>query len=407
MKFDKLIYMTTKIDPYIGGLLQSLDIRSYSNVPFLAGICYNGKKNMFELFVNYEEYDKMSFENQLGVFFHEMLHIMNKHVYFKCDYLFTDKKRLNVAMDLVVNQCIEKQLKNKLTEENNLITDVKKKLIIPTLPDNVMRPELFGVPENLTTIEYYKLLEKNKKYKEMMEKQSGKDGEGEGRFDNHEFNEEANPTPEQMKALEDLLQRAYKKSGNGYSKTGINVKDLLKEINDKIKQLDCKSILRNAIKKSLPSIHREHTWKRQNKRYGMLAPGNKNSNKPSLDFYIDCSGSISHEQANEFITFVKEFQKITGDKCHLLLFHTSLFFKTKFKKNQKFDPSWIQSGGTDLTEVIQSIKKRGSDLSVIFTDGDYSDVDYKGKIGPTLFVVRDDCNLEHPLKRFGKTYVYK
>ena len=75
----------------------------------------------------------------------------------------------------------------------------------------------------------------------------------------------------------------------------------------------------------------------------------------------------------------------------------------------KIDRAEIQSGGTDLAETLQDILKRRGDLSIIITDGCYSDVEYEswlkpGEIFPqVLWIISKQGTEDHPLKRIGDT----
>ncbi|NBU14776.1 MAG: hypothetical protein EBT35_09305, partial [Alphaproteobacteria bacterium] len=121
------------------------------------------------------------------------------------------------------------------------------------------------------------------------------------------------------------------------------------------------------------------------------------------------SGSISVEEANEFLEIVDQFLRVGARRCRLGFFHTDLYKDEDYKLGTRIDRGQIQSGGTDLTPVMKEIIKRDDDLSIIITDGCYSDVPVETwlkpgqKIPQILFIISKGGDEKHPLRRFGET----
>lgn len=95
-------------------------------------------------------------------------------------------------------------------------------------------------------------------------------------------------------------------------------------------------------------------------------------------------------------------------KAMIHLFHTEMYHSQQVKRSVKVNREVWQSGGTDLTDAFEKLSKERCDLLVVLTDGYYSrpDVDYK-KMPQTVFVIPENCNLDHPIKDLGKTVAYK
>jgi len=69
----------------------------------------------------------------------------------------------------------------------------------------------------------------------------------------------------------------------------------------------------------------------------------------------------------------------------------------------------LQSGGTELTPVMKMIAKKKPELSLILTDGGYSDVPFEKfirrgeKFPTTCWIISKGGNEKHPMERLGQT----
>lgn len=236
-------------------------------------------------------------------------------------------------------------------------------------------------------------------------------GSGKGtprEFDAHDW--ESAEEGEVMDAVEDLVKRAMIKSSTEYSQLPGGVKDLLDEIKARRAELNYKALILAAIKRSASGHDRKGTWTRKNKRYGFQAPGTRNAELPKLDIYLDTSGSISIEELSSFLEIVDEFLRVGVRKCTINCFHTDHYFRAQYKTgDREMLKKSVQSGGTDLTGVFESIVKNKSDLSIIITDGYYGDVQVESMLKPgqsvpvTLFIISKGGQEKHPLQRIGNT----
>ena len=207
-----------------------------------------------------------------------------------------------------------------------------------------------------------------------------------------------------LEATEDLIKRAMVKSRFGHDDVPGFVQDLLDHIKMRKNELDYKRIIMQALKASLPANFREKSWTRKSRRFGNMAPGSKNGKQPKLDIYADSSGSISTEELNEFLDIVDEFLRIGARQCMLNLFHTTNYYREKYKRGERLNPEKVQSGGTCLEDSFHVIAKERPDLAIFITDGYYSNIDEKalvgknGKFPNTVFIISKDGTEDHPFK---------
>ncbi len=221
-------------------------------------------------------------------------------------------------------------------------------------------------------------------------------------IDTHDWN--ANDEKEMLDAAEDLMKRAMIKQNCDHSQLPDSVREFLQDIKARRAELNYKQIIMSAMKASLPSNTRKHTWTRKSRRFGNKAPGTSNGTQPRLEVFIDTSGSISIEEANEFLSIVDEFLKVGAKECNINFFHTQNYFSEKYKLGRRVKRDEFQSGGTDLTESLSLVAKKRPDLTIFITDGYYSDVDTesmvnKGEMFPkTVFIISKQGTEEHPFK---------
>ena len=214
---------------------------------------------------------------------------------------------------------------------------------------------------------------------------------------------------EMLDATEELVKRAMVKARLDYSSLPDSVKELLEDIKARRAEINYKALIMLALKRHAAGHDRKNTWTRKSKRFGNKAPGTKVGDLPKLQNFIDTSGSISIEEANEFLEVVDQFLRVGARKCKLGFFHTALYKNEDYKLGTRIKREDIQSGGTDLTPVMAEILKRKPDLSVVITDGCYGDVPVESWMKPgekfptTLFIISKSGTADHPLKRLGST----
>lgn len=231
-------------------------------------------------------------------------------------------------------------------------------------------------------------------------------------FDVHDWHANAEES-DILDATEDLVKRSLVKQSMGYDDLPSSVKELLDYIKSRKEELNYKSLILSAIKRSASGHDRDSTWNRRSRRFGNKAPGTKEGNLPKLSLYLDTSGSISIEELSTFLDVVDQFLKVGARKCEINLFSDSNYYTSKYKLGDRSIKENIQKsvqmGGTDLSSSLKRVADTKSDLSIFITDGFYPDVNAEqwirpgGKFPQTLFIISKDGSEDHPLKRLGKT----
>ena len=237
-------------------------------------------------------------------------------------------------------------------------------------------------------------------------------GKGPRTFDVHDWHANAEEA-EILDATEDLVKRAMVKQGLSYDDLPGSVKELLDSIKARKAELNYRALILSAIKRSASGHDRSHTWSRRSRRYGNMSPGTKEGELPKLSLFLDTSGSISIEELNQFLDIVDQFLKVGARKCEINLFSDVNYYSTKYRLGDRSSQDNIKRsvsmGGTCLKSSLKKIHETSPDLSVIITDGCYSDVDVESWMRPdqkfpqVLWVISSGGQENHPLKRIGDT----
>lgn len=377
------LYYLCQNQPFYGALLQELTLMYTTKVP-TAGIAFNQVRDQFEVYLNPDYFCNLTVDQRTAVLHHEILHLTNRHL-FRLPFLTAkedERKLYNIAGDMAINQYIP-----HLPAGCVDVKDWKEKG-----SGGSIQP--FPLFQSMET--YYEKLKNNQKVnQEMMD--------GYKQFDVHDWEALDEATKQRMlEEAKKIVKRTIDKTSTSHSSVLDSIKDLLEEIETLSAALGYKSILRRVLKRTVSSTDRESTWKRTNKRYGLAAPGTKLGMLPRLSFYLDSSGSISTTELNLFLDIMSNFLKVGSRECSLSLWHTSLYYKKKYKLRERLDPEEVESGGTDVTCVMEDIRKSRPNLSIILTDG-YYDASDVAVTSAVLFIISKGGNKHHPLQHLGQT----
>ncbi len=417
---------------FYGMLLQSLSI-NYSHMLPTAGVKFDTDDKKWEMYINpFFFCKKLSADNRKAVLLHEILHIVHRHPIRVPFLKISERKRqlLNIAADMSINQYIK-----GLPKGCSMCPPVETNQPChnPLCPSRCIDvKDFYDQSENgkktpwkeLQSMEFYyeKLLtrfddpdESNSSGNEEGKSENVGEGNAGGgantkdlpaTLDEHMWDGSADEV-DMLDATEELVKRTMVKSRFDFSDLPGAVQELLKDIRARRAELNYKALIMHALKRHAAGHDRKHTWARKSKRFGNLAPGTKVGDLPRLYNFIDTSGSISVEEANEFLSIVDQFLRVGARRCDLGFFHTSLYKTESYKTGTRINKEDIQSGGTDLEPVMREILKRKPDLSVILTDGYYGDVPVEQWMKPgekfpvTLFIISKNGEEDHPLKRLG------
>ena len=431
------IFSTTKTNPFMGSVLQCMNI-TYTHMLPTAGVMFNAELKRWDLMINpYFFCRKLNDKQRKAVLLHELYHITHKHPLRVPFMKLSSHKRqlMNIAMDMAINQFIKdlpdgcSQCPPRKPGEHGGQCDNEdccgSGIFIKDFFDTDKKTgKQTAWPTRAPAETYYEKLMERFKDPDPQDNGNGdgdSDGEGGGApgkgnagggaatgdlpktTDVHNW-DGSGEEKDMLEATEDLVKRAMVKSRFGFDEVPGHIKDLLDHIKQRKAALDYKRLIMQALKSSLPANFRVKSWTRKSRRFGNMAPGNKNGKQPRLDIYADSSGSISVQELNEFLDIVDEFLKIGARECMLNLFHTSNYYREKYKRGQRLDREKVQSGGTCLQDSMETIAKTRPDLAIFITDGYYSDVDTKklvganGKFPNTVFIISKDGTIDHPFK---------
>lgn len=383
------LYYLCSSQPFYGSLLQELTLRYTSHVP-TAGITFDKTQTQFEVLLNPEFFCTLDLDQRVAVLHHEILHFTNQHL-FRLPFLTSSEEErslYNIAGDMSINQYIP-NLPAGVVDVKDWFEESPGK----TKKDPPVKTP-FPTLQSMET--YYELLKNNKD----ANKKNFKEHKP---FDVHDW--EALDSETKSKMLEEtkkILNRTIEKTSYSHSTVPNSIKDLLEEIEVLGSAINYKQILKQVIKRNVSATDRTSTWNRPNKRYGVAAPGTKIGMLPKLSMYCDTSGSISHTELNEFLNIVDGFLGTGVRECTLVLWHTGIYYKKKYRISQTLTKQEIESGGTAIDCVLGDIKKHSPNLSIILTDGHYD----SSTITPTseiLWIISRGGNMNHPLKKLGKT----
>jgi len=424
------IYDVTKRAPFLGSILQCLDME-YTHIVPRAGIMFDADGKKWKMAINpYWFCECLTNENRKAVLLHEMYHITHKHP-MRAPFLKINASRrtlMNIAMDMSINQYIPNLPKGCQScppmedqYRGEECTNDKCPGSCIDVVDYYDETKSGKNPwDSLKAMEYYyhKLIERFSDISDSPNEKGEGEGEGEGgepggdgmpnEFDSHSWDGNAEEA-EMMDATEELVKRAMQKRSLSHDKLPQHVRELLNDIDARRNELNYRALILSAIKKHASGFDRKNTWTRRSRRFGMKSPGTKYADLPFVDNYADSSGSISIQEANDFLDIVDNFLKVGSRKCDLSLFHTKVYHTQKYSLGDRVDKKVWQSGGTDLEPVMRQIFEKQPDLAVILTDGCYSNVDVESWMNPgdqfpqCIFIISRDGSEAHPLTRLGET----
>lgn len=422
------IYQISKNYPFLGSVLQCMNISFHYMLP-TAGIHFDNDGKKWQMDINPFYYcECLDDELRQSILLHEMSHITHKHpIRVPFLRLSPDKRNImNIAADMAINQYIKRLAKGcqQCPPKEQILQGVPCKnekcpgywIDVADYQDEDKKTgKKIPWPDNKPMEYYYdKLL---RRFKDMQYNGGGGEGEGEGdgkngkgqqTADQHNWGEGGNEQ-DMLDSTEELVKRAMIKQSMSYDQLPGHVKELLQDIEARRTELNYRALILQAIKRSASGHERKHTWTRKSRRFGNMAPGTRVGDLPLLDMYIDTSGSISVQEGNEFLGIVDNFLKAGSRKCWLNLFHTSNYYRQKYKLGSRLSKNEWESGGTCLEQSLRQIADTRPDLAIFLTDGYYSDIDVESWMPPgqkfpqCLFIISRDGSADHPLQRLGKT----
>ena len=348
-------------EPFYGLLLMSLN-KIWSNKLPTAGVRLN--KINYELAINPAFWESLPMEQKVGVLKHELLHIGFFHLVNFTKY--ANKKVLNIAMDLEINQYIERSM---LPEDG---------MFLDTFPE-------LELEERKGTRYYYdKLMELAQEQEETMQciMNAISNGESECELPNgqkinipdHDWEEIEQLDEATKKLIESQTKHIVEQVADQVQKSRGIIPGEFEELLERLKQVDppkfdWKGYMRRFAGKSVKTYTKK-SRRKYNKRLPEN-PGLKIRRHKHILAAIDTSGSVSTDELKEFLNELYHMKK-TGADVTIIECDTAISYIGKF--DPKKDLEIHGRGGTDFQHVIDYYNEHQKEYSCLFyfTDGECS-----------------------------------
>jgi len=311
------------------------------------------------------------------VILHECLHKAFRHLSIWKKLFKQDAKRANMACDYVINLMLKD------------MDPTGKYLELPTMGGNTI-----GLLD-----EKYRGMN-SKKVFDLLGKE--KPPEGDGGFDEHDWEGAEDMTKEEVKELEREVEQAIRQgqmqheriNGKGAGNMGRELDDLL---NPKI---DWKDALREFVQQTCANKDTS-SWRRPNRRFlhsNIYLPSLVGEQCGRLVVGIDTSGSIQQAEITRFLSEVKGIVEMVHPEGidliywdHVVAGHEKYDMTTLDTLTQSTKPKG--GGGTDPCVVMNYIEKERLDpvAVLMFTDGYIGNWGDKWK-QPLLWIIQNGGN---------------
>ena len=361
-----------------------------------------------KLVVNPEYFEKQDTSTRVAILKHEMLHVAFQHLNMFDD--FSDKKLLNVAADLEINQYISNEMKGETWEG----LDIKD-------------GEFMGVklPLKAGTRVYYDLLQKEldeyDKNNESSDKGDG-DNDGDGQGDGngmgsgdqsfaewfrqggsdgeHTLWEEfENLSEAEKKLIQKQIDHQLKEVASQTQRNRGTIPGELSEYIDKLFEkheavIDWKQYLRRFGTRSM-KIETKKTRKKPNIRFG-AGPAIKIKPKRSTLVAIDTSGSVSEQ---DLIEFFNEIDCIHKTGTAVTIMECDSYVHRTYQYAGKTDVLRVSGrGGTSFDPVMEEIfKAPGKYQNLIYLTDGFAPAPQRVPMIPILWVINSSARINDEL----------
>lgn len=348
-----------------------------------------------------------------GLVLHENLHVALKQIPRHRD-LNHDHKMLNYAMDFVVNDVI------KNTEGTTGYT--KEPIVL--LPDGALYHPMF---HNWSVRKVYEYLKQRKEELDKADEngeqpkpcpqQNNSSTNGGDKdeidvdealrnmdkgLDDHVFADVEEMDAEQLKKLEDSVDKALRQGGMLAGRMGASIPRVIGELLET--KVDWREVFREFVQSAMRGKD-EYTWRKMSKPYlanNMYLPSMHSETMGELVVAIDTSGSIDNEQISEFASELASIcETCNPDKVRVLWWDTKVHGEQVFEGNYNDIAKMLKpkgGGGTHVGCVNDYIIKSSinAEVLVVFTDG-YVENDPKWELTmPTMWFVTQNSSFVPP-----------
>ena len=348
-----------------------------------------------------------------GMVLHENLHVALKQIPRHRD-LSHDHKMLNYAMDFVVNDVIK----------NTVGTTGHNKEPLVTLNPHWLYHPMF---HNWSVRRVYEYLKKRKQELDEADKngsqpqpcpqQNNSSTNDEKQpetdidkalrnmdkgMDDHVFKEVKDMTAEELKKLEDAVDKALRQGGMLAGRMGASIPRVIGDLLEV--KVDWREVFREFVQSAMRGKD-EYTWRKMNKSYlanDMYLPSIHSETMGEVVVAIDTSGSIDNEQISEFASELASIcETCNPDKVRVLWWDTKVHGEQVFEGNYNDIAKMLKpqgGGGTHVGCVSDYMIKNSinAEVLVVFTDG-YVENNPKWEVStPAMWFVTQNSSFVPP-----------
>jgi predicted metal-dependent peptidase len=134
----------------------------------------------------------------------------------------------------------------------------------------------------------------------------------------------------------------------------------------------------------------EKSWSRRNKRFRTTyLPSKLSESMGDVNIYVDASGSVSDDEFTAYISEMHEIREsLSPEIMKVISFDTQLKDEFVMEKGEEIAVEFTGGGGTCIGPVIEHAEQQEEvDVTIIFTDGYFSNVDYSKVPNDILWVI--------------------
>lgn len=348
-------------EPFYGLLLMSLNKRWCNKSVPTAGVCLKGIN--YELIINEEFWENLPPIQKIGILKHELLHIGFFHL---TDYAsYKDKDLLNIAMDLEINQYIDRTWLPK----NGCFLDNFSELNLE--------------PKKGTRYYYNKLKEeKDSQQSAVMDALQTAIDSGESsctlpngetiEIPNHDWDDVENLDDATKKLIESQTKHIVTQVADQVAKSRGTIPGEFEELIKRLlhvepPKFDWKGYIRRFAGRSVKTY-----TKKSRRKYNKRMPDNpglKIKRQKHILFAIDTSASVSSSELKECLNEMYHLKK-TGSDVTVIQCDTAISNVSKFDPKKDF--TIHGRGGTEFQPVIDYYNEHSKKFSCLmyFTDGE-------------------------------------
>ncbi len=143
----------------------------------------------------------------------------------------------------------------------------------------------------------------------------------------------------------------------------------------------------------------EKSWSRRNKRFRTTyLPSKLSESMGDVNIYVDASGSVSDDEFSAYISEMHEIREaLKPEVMKVISFDTQLKEEFVMEKGEELAVEFTGGGGTRIEPVVAHAEDQQEvDVTIIFTDGYFSNVDYTKIPNDVLWVIVNNPSWECP-----------